>query len=58
MLVVVHFKQPGKVERLRICLYGGLWVENPLTFKMDKVNIPDLELFKYTLSGFLKDFLN
>jgi len=58
VLVVVYFEQPGKIERLRIYFYGGLWVENPLTFKMDKVNVPDLELFRYALAGFLKDFLN
>lgn len=57
-LVVFHFTTEDVVREIQYYFYGGLWVENKESKSMIKIANPDLEIFHYSLSGFIHYFLS
>ena len=57
-LVVFYLTTEDVVRQIRYYFYDGLWVENKESKSMIEIANPDLEIFHYSLSGFMHYFLS
>jgi len=57
-LIIFEFIPPRSISKINYFYFRGLLVSDPSTGKEVAVESPDNELFKYCLSGFLRDHIS